>query len=220
MICGLPPDSRAITQAPNAPPGVAVEVAEVTEPAADPAVTCGDPLPHREPEALAAAARLQARLVRALVSPGVTIVSGGRQVSARIVGEVFSTQNDGLQLITDWRTLQAVAPAATPVQYDVGLRPGTDEAAYVQGLGSRLGSAYFVFPNQRHSVVVQLMVFLIGTLTLLLAIVAGLGVLNTVVLYIRERVHDIGVFRAVGMTPRQTIAMVVCWVAGAAWWRA
>ena len=30
----------------------------------------------------------------------------------------------------------------------------------------------------------------------------------------RERVHDLGVFKAIGMTPRQTIAMVVCWVAG------
>ena len=55
---------------------------------------------------------------------------------------------------------------------------------------------------------------LIGTLVLLLAIVAGLGVLNTVVLHTRERVHDLGVFKAIGMTPRQTIAMVVCWVAG------
>jgi putative ABC transport system permease protein len=27
-------------------------------------------------------------------------------------------------------------------------------------------------------------------------------------------VHDLGVFKAVGMTPRPTIAMVVCWVAG------
>jgi len=44
--------------------------------------------------------------------------------------------------------------------------------------------------------------------------VAGLGVLNTVVLQTRERVHDLGVFKAVGMTPRQTIAMVVCSVAG------
>jgi Nucleotidyl transferase AbiEii toxin, Type IV TA system len=28
----------------------------------------------------------------------------------------------------------------------------------------------------------------------------------------RERVHDLGVFKAIGMTPRQTIAMVTCWV--------
>jgi hypothetical protein len=30
----------------------------------------------------------------------------------------------------------------------------------------------------------------------------------------RERVHDLGVFKALGMTPRQAIAMVVCSVAG------
>ena len=43
---------------------------------------------------------------------------------------------------------------------------------------------------------------------------AGLGVLNTVILQTRERVHDLGVFKAVGMTPRQVIVMVLCWVAG------
>jgi len=55
---------------------------------------------------------------------------------------------------------------------------------------------------------------LVAALTLLIAVVAGLGVLNTVVLQTRERVHDLGVFKAVGMTPRQTIAMVVSTVAG------
>ena len=55
---------------------------------------------------------------------------------------------------------------------------------------------------------------LVGTLTLVIALVAGLGVLNTVVLQTRERVHDLGVFKAVGMTPRQTITMVVSTVAG------
>jgi putative ABC transport system permease protein len=61
----------------------------------------------------------------------------------------------------------------------------------------------------------QTLTALIGTLTLLLAVAAGLGVLNTVVLGTRDRVHDLGVFKAVGMTPRQISAMVVCWIAGA-----
>jgi putative ABC transport system permease protein len=47
-------------------------------------------------------------------------------------------------------------------------------------------------------------------LTLLIIAVAGLGVLNTVALQIRERAHDIGVFKALGMTPRQTLTMVIC----------
>jgi putative ABC transport system permease protein len=53
-------------------------------------------------------------------------------------------------------------------------------------------------------------VTLVSMLTILIMIVAGLGVLNTVALQIRERAHDIGVFKAIGMTPRQTLTMIVC----------
>ena len=77
-----------------------------------------------------------------------------------------------------------------------------------------LGQAYFVISRTEGGSIFPVIIGLIGTLTLLLTIMAGLGVLNTVVLHTRERVHDLGVFKAVGMTPRQTIAMVVCWVAG------
>ena len=149
------------------------------------------------------------------VGDTVMVTFGGEQFPVRIVGEVFSAQNRGVSMITGWQTLARVSPSqALPDQYDVGLRPGTSAAAYAQALGSRLGTDYAVGLNSRKSDVVTLMISLIGTLTLLLSIVAGLGVLNTVVLQTRERVHDLGVFKAVGMTPRQTIAMAVCWVAG------
>jgi putative ABC transport system permease protein len=145
------------------------------------------------------------------VGDTVTLVKGTRHETVRIVGEIFS---GGLQMTTDWQTLSAIEPGLIPFQYDIGLRSGTSESAYIQQLNQRLGSNYPVFANQRNSTTVDLMIGLIGTVTLLLAIVAGLGVLNTVVLSTRERTHDLGVFKAVGMTPRQTIAMVVCWVAG------
>jgi putative ABC transport system permease protein len=149
------------------------------------------------------------------VGDTVVMTFGGQQIPVRIVGQVFSTQNRGVSMITDWQTLASASPSlARPDQYDVGLRPGTSAAAYASALGRRLGASYSVGLNSRKSDVVTLMISLIGTLTLLLAIVAGLGVLNTIVLNTRERVHDLGVFKAVGMTPRQTIAMVVCWVAG------
>jgi putative ABC transport system permease protein len=76
-----------------------------------------------------------------------------------------------------------------------------------------LGSGYSAGVNSNNQGL-PIVLGLIGTLTLLLAVVAGLGVANTVVLQTRERVHDLGVFKAVGMTPGQVIAMVVCWVAG------
>jgi putative ABC transport system permease protein len=84
----------------------------------------------------------------------------------------------------------------------------------VSKLGPVLGQNYGISVNDSSSTQFFAIIGLIATLTLLLIAVAGLGVLNTVVLQTRERVHDLGVFKAVGMTPRQTIAMVVCSVAG------
>ncbi|HXL92380.1 MAG TPA: FtsX-like permease family protein [Streptosporangiaceae bacterium] len=49
-------------------------------------------------------------------------------------------------------------------------------------------------------------------LAVLVGVLAALGVLNAAVMATRERVHDLGVFKAVGMTPWQTITMVICWV--------
>jgi putative ABC transport system permease protein len=147
------------------------------------------------------------------VGDTVTVVSGSRLVPVKIVGQVFDTENNGLAMITDWQTLARAEPGVTPSLYDVALRPGTSATAYAQTLQQRLGPAYQVMPNDRDGGL-PIILGLIGTLTLLLAIVAGLGVLNTVVLNTRERVHDLGVFKAIGMTPRQAIAMVICWVAG------
>jgi putative ABC transport system permease protein len=147
------------------------------------------------------------------VGDTVTITAGGRPVPVRIVGEVFDTDNHGLVMLTDWRTLTAAVPGLTPTWYDVALRPGTDATAYVDAVGRTLGTNFGVNVNSNDPFFLTL-VAMIGTLTLMLALVAGLGVLNTVVLSTRERVHDLGVFKALGMTPRQTISMVICWVAG------
>jgi putative ABC transport system permease protein len=148
------------------------------------------------------------------VGDKVTLEVNGKPVTVQIVGQVFDTRNNGLTVLTDWHTLATAEPGLAPDTYEVGLQPGTSATAYASSLQSKLGSNYFVGINDAHSQVLQVMLALIGTLTLLLAIVAGLGVLNTVVLNTRERVHDLGVFKVIGMTPRQTTAMAVCWVAG------
>jgi putative ABC transport system permease protein len=143
----------------------------------------------------------------------VTITYGGRQIPVRIAGEVFDNDNSGLAMITSWQTLARAGRGPAASQYDVGLRPGTPAAGYAQALGTALGSGYSATVNSNDKGL-PVVIGLIATLTLLLAVVAGLGILNTVVLQTRERVHDLGVFKAVGMTPRQTITMVICWVAG------
>jgi putative ABC transport system permease protein len=147
------------------------------------------------------------------VGDTVTVSFAGRQLPVRIVGEIFDTSNRGLDMLTDLRTLAVANPHLIPATYDVGLRPGTNPQRYAESMGRALGSSSAVSINTNDPFFLTLTA-LIALLTLLLAVVAGLGVLNTVLLHTRERVHDLGVFKAVGMTPLQTIVMVTCWVAG------
>jgi len=145
----------------------------------------------------------------------VTLTVGGKKITARIAGEAFDPWGRGQPaMLTSWQTLGGARAGLAVQRYDVGLRPGTDPGAYAGALNHALFPQFFVYATTGESFYTTLTA-LIGTLTLLLALAAGLGVLNTVVLGTRDRVHDLGVFKAVGMTPRQTIAMVICWIAGA-----
>jgi putative ABC transport system permease protein len=149
------------------------------------------------------------------VGDTVILTFGGKQITARIVGEAFDPYARGHPaMITGWQTLGGAHAGLTIQQYDVGLQPGTDPGAYADALNHALFPKFFASATTDDPFY-QTLTALIGTLTLLLALAAGLGVLNTVVLGTRDRVHDLGVFKSVGMTPRQTIAMVICWIAGA-----
>jgi putative ABC transport system permease protein len=137
----------------------------------------------------------------------------GRPVAARIVGEVYLPEQTP-QLFTNWQTLGGAAAGLAVGQYDVGLKPGTSAQAYAAALGKTLGPSYFVSTPRAGAPLYDLIdTSYIRLLTLMMAVLAGLGVLNSVLMVTRERVHDLGVFKAVGMTPRQTIAMVTCWAA-------
>jgi len=143
-----------------------------------------------------------------------TVTSGGKHVTVQIVGEVFDPNGGQPKMIGSTSTLSAVSPGLSPHEYQVALAPGTNVGSYLNALSHALGPGYVVSVNDRGGSVLPAILSLVAMLTLVIAVVAGLGVLNTVVLQIRERVHDLGVFKAVGMTPRQTIVMVVSTVAG------
>src|SRR5215468_3403146 len=69
------------------------------------------------------------------VGDTVTLTFGGRQITARIVGEAFDPQGRGQPvLLTGWQTLGGARAGLTVQQYDVGLRPGTDPIAYADAL--------------------------------------------------------------------------------------
>ncbi len=142
-----------------------------------------------------------------------TLNSAGRQTTVRIVGEVFDPHGNTADAFMSATTLAAAVPGLAPDQYDVGIRPGTVAQSYANALSARLGPSFDV-TTSTSSPALRAVVLLVIVLTVLLMVVAGLGVLNTVVLQIRERAHDLGVFKAIGMTPLQTLSMVICSVCG------
>src|SRR5205823_3532569 len=70
-------------------------------------------------------------------------------------------------------------------------------------------------PNtDNRTTIIDAMQALVALLAAMIVAVAGLGVLNLVVLDTRQRVHDLGIYKALGMSPGQTITMVLTSVAG------
>jgi putative ABC transport system permease protein len=145
----------------------------------------------------------------------VTLTVSGKPVSVRIVGEVF-IPNPVAAIWVSSQTLGGVAAGLAIHQYDLGLTPGTSQQAYTdalrRALGRALGPDIVVGTEGASSLGGFLDTSLFAWLTLLIGVLAGLGVLNAALMAARERVHDLGVFKAVGMTPRQTTTMVICWV--------
>jgi len=142
-----------------------------------------------------------------------TLTDDGRAVALKIAGEVFLPGNDP-QVLTNLSSVAALGPSAPgPQMFYVGLRPGVNAQSYQNAVFAKLGPGDYHQVGSGSGVLLQIISGLVLILTLLLVVVAALGVLNTVVLMTRERVHDLGVFKAVGMTPRQVIEMVVTTVA-------
>ncbi|GHG19074.1 ABC transporter permease [Streptomyces hydrogenans] len=146
----------------------------------------------------------------------VTVNVPAAPVTVRIVGEVLDPRNDGRQVFTDASTLAAARPDLSESSHHIAVRPGTDVSAYVGELNGRLaqwGVAARAGGSGGGSDMVLTLNALSVSLTLMLVAVAALGVLNGVLLDTRERVREIGVHKALGMTPRQTLATVLTSVA-------
>ena len=142
-----------------------------------------------------------------------TFTGDGRSVTLTITGEVFQPGSAAV-VMTSQSSVAALEPPGTAQQmYYVGLRPGVTASDYENALFGRLGTGTWSSMPSAGSGPIQVLSGLVVLLSLLLAVVAGFGVLNTVVMMTRERVHDLGVFKAIGMTPRQVITMVVTTVA-------
>ncbi|MEV4257036.1 ABC transporter permease, partial [Spirillospora sp. NPDC049652] len=166
---------------------------------------------HGPGEAVAPSRLLKATGTR--IGDTITLTNAGRTARVRIVGEVMMLRDDGMDVLTD-----AASTAPLDIRFDPGMtefqidvRDGADAAAYAKTLNGALAAVGGSADRNtiQISPTIVAMDTLAGMLTVLLVVVAGLGVLNTVVLDTRERVHDLGVLKALGMAPRQVVTMII-----------
>ncbi|MFJ1754866.1 FtsX-like permease family protein [Kitasatospora sp. NPDC088134] len=145
------------------------------------------------------------------VGDRVTVVQQNRQVSLEVVGINFDTRGTDYSAMTDAAAFTAAGLTPRIDQFNVRLAPDADGAKWSAAAGAALAplDASVETNSSDANLVVAVMGALVAVFTLLLTAVAALGVLSTVVQDTRERVHDLGVFKALGMTPGQTVTMVL-----------
>jgi putative ABC transport system permease protein len=151
------------------------------------------------------------------VGDSTTVNTGTASVTVKVVGEIFGPSSQP-HVYGSTRTLPGLATPDSLWQWNVGLKPGTSASGYIQAVNSVLGtsSPWAAITAEHGGQFYVIAIALIGLLSLMVAVAAGLGVLNTVLMTTRDRVHDLGIFKALGMRPGQVVTMVTCWVVGPA----
>ncbi|MDL4817324.1 ABC transporter permease [Actinomadura opuntiae] len=146
------------------------------------------------------------------VGDNVTVVQQNRRLSLKVVGINFNTNMGDYTAMTDAATFTAAGLTPHIDQFNVELASnvnGSDWSTSAAAALTPLNASVQPNSDGGENIVVITMGALVATLTLMLIAVAALGVLSMVVQDTRERVHDLGIFKALGMTPKQTIAMVL-----------
>ncbi|MFF7654753.1 FtsX-like permease family protein [Streptomyces sp. NPDC007983] len=165
----------------------------------------------RGPGEVVASGRFLAKQALRLGDSFTLTVGDGRQERVTLVGEILAGPEDWMR--ADWSTVTALTPDAQANQYWVRLAPGADYSAYVKAVRAADPGLY----PTRNTMVNADAVTIIGSasaLTLMLTLLAAMGVFNTVVLSARERRRDLGMLKSIGMTPRQVTVMLVVSMAG------
>ncbi|CAM5494950.1 hypothetical protein GCM10010329_73790 [Streptomyces spiroverticillatus] len=136
----------------------------------------------------------------------ISLELNGRTVPGRVAGEL--SEGDERVLHASWATLEKLAPGTKAIEYAVQVAPDASPGAYADAVMAADPGLYAVVGDSGNNATTTVVGFS-SVFTLLLGTVAALGVLNSVVLNVRERQRDLGMLKSIGMTPRQVVAMTV-----------
>jgi putative ABC transport system permease protein len=140
------------------------------------------------------------------VGDELTVVLQGERTTVTVVGETIRGFPGPEGLFAQWRSLDGLQPQ--DYFYQVQVADGTDVAGYLTALRAA-DPGLDAWDNGGTSEFAVVVTGFATILAVLLALVAALGVLNTVALNVLDRRRDLGMLKSIGMTPRQVVSMVV-----------
>jgi putative ABC transport system permease protein len=139
--------------------------------------------------------------------------TSGTPLTLTVVGTYVEPENEGEVVLFSAETAQQLFPGMQPETYEVMMRDGADWDALLAELQAATNFGVDIEQAERGTP---------GELTTLRGIIYGLSAvlliigiantLTTMLLNVRERVRDIGIFKAIGMTPRQVVGSVAAGV--------
>jgi putative ABC transport system permease protein len=148
------------------------------------------------------------------VGDQITVIANGTPIPLTIVGWYRESEDTGEILRFSQADLQRIRPDAVPGWASVNLADGNAPATMAASLTNELGSGARVevqtVEGSDEIDAFRLAFLLVSALVMIVAL-ANLA--STMLLAVRERTHDLGVLRAIGVIPRQVSTMVA---AGAA----
>lgn len=140
----------------------------------------------------------------------------GRQAQLTVSGVYRCIQRLGLTGFMTLDSLQSVVPDASATTFLARLKPGASPEDAQRSILTSTDYRVTAGILNKHDIFDTLRDVASSTrlLAILMAVISALGVLNATLLTAREQVREIGIRKAVGMTPAQ---MLFAGAAGAAW---
>jgi putative ABC transport system permease protein len=132
----------------------------------------------------------------------------GVPVPLHIVGRTIEPDNNGDVLDFGLDALPA-AEAASPPFYSLVLKPGVSPAAARAYLEAASHDQLDVQVMANPASQLRIMLVVIAVSVVILAVIALANLLTATVVGQRDHLHEVGVLKAMGLTPRQVIATLV-----------
>lgn len=152
------------------------------------------------------------------VGDKLTILLRDAPLTLRLVGIYPEMSNLGRMAMMDAEILNRIQPEARPFNYVLRLRSGADDRAVADALGEASNNLFEISLASEANIppLYRSLGWMMTALALTLGGVAAIGVFSNVWMGVQERRQELGLLKAVGMTPGQVTASVLAGVFGIA----